>query len=77
MLRPKRLPRGCSSIITGVVYSPPESNNNDVLVYLRTSMEYIEANYTNYSIILLRDFLDNFLGVLFSLASIFQVLTVF
>ena len=70
MLRPKRLPRGCSSIITGVVCSHPESNNNDVLVYLRTSMEYIEANYTNYRIILLRDFLDNFLGVLVSLASI-------
>ena len=27
-----------------------------MLVYLRTSMEYIEANYTNYGIILLGDF---------------------
>ena len=27
-----------------------------MLVYLRTSMEYIQANYTNYGIILLGDF---------------------
>ena len=27
-----------------------------MLVYLRTSMEYIEANYANYGIILLADF---------------------
>ena len=44
MLRPKRLPRGYSCIIIGVVYHPPDANNNDMLVYLRTSMEYIEAN---------------------------------
>ena len=56
MLRPKRLPRGNSCIIIGVVYHPPDANNNDMLVYLRTSMEYIEANYTNYGIILLGDF---------------------
>ena len=56
MLRPKRLPRGYSCIIIGVVYHPPDANNNDMLVYLRTSMEYIEANYTNYGIILLGDF---------------------
>ena len=56
MLRPKRLPRGYSCIIIGVVYHPPDANNNDMLVYLRTSMEYVEANYTNYGIILLGDF---------------------
>ena len=56
MLRPKRLPRGYSCIIIGVVYHPPDANNNDMLVYLRTSMEYIEAKYTNYGIILLGDF---------------------
>ena len=56
MLRPKRLPRGYSCIIIGVVYHPPDANNNDILVYLKTSTEYIEANYTNYGIILLGDF---------------------
>ena len=36
--------------------TPPDANNNDMLVYLKTSTEYIEANYTNYGIILLGDF---------------------
>ena len=41
-----------SSRIFMHVYHPPDANNNDMLVYLRTSREYIEANYTNYGIIL-------------------------
>ena len=56
LLRPKRLPRGYSSIIVGVLYHPPNADNNEMLHYLRTSMEYFEANYTNCGIILLGDF---------------------
>ena len=56
LLRPKRLPRGYSSIIVGVLYHPPDANNNEMLQYLRTSMEYFEANYMNCGIILLGDF---------------------
>ena len=56
MSRPKRLPRGYSCIIIGVVYHFLHAKNNGMLDYLRSSMEYTEANYTNYGMILLGDF---------------------
>ena len=55
MSRPKRLLRGYSCIIIGVVFHFLDAKSNDMLDYLRSSMEYTEANYTNYGMILLGD----------------------
>ena len=56
MLQPKRLPRDFLSIIVGVLYHSPGANSSEMLDYLRTSLEHIEANYANCGIILSGDF---------------------
>ena len=56
MLQPKRLPRGFSSIIVRVLHHPPDANSSEMLDYLRTSLEHIEANYAKCGIILSGDF---------------------
>jgi hypothetical protein len=55
-LRPKRLPRGFSNIIVGVVYQPPDANDATMKDYLITSLENVESEYPNSAIIMAGDF---------------------
>jgi hypothetical protein len=56
ILRPKRLPRGFSNIIAGVLYHPPGANNIEMKDHLKLSLEIIETRYPNSGIILAGDF---------------------
>ena len=56
ILRLKRLPRGFSNIIAGVLYHPPGANNTEMKEYLKSSLETIETCYPNSGIVLAGDF---------------------
>ena len=56
ILRPKRLPRGFSNIIAGVLYHPPGANNIAMKEHLKSSLEIIETHYPNSGIVLAGDF---------------------
>jgi hypothetical protein len=56
ILRQKRLPRGFSNIITGVLYHPPGANNTAMKEHLKSSLEIIEIRYPNSGIVLAGDF---------------------
>ena len=55
-IRPNRLPRGFSSIIVGIVYHPPSSNDLSMLNYQLDCFSTIESRYPNSGILLLGDF---------------------
>ena len=54
-MRPTRLPRGVSSIITGLVYHPPKAVNSAMLDYLTRCLVNIESRYPNCGIVVLGD----------------------
>jgi exonuclease III len=56
ILRPKRLPRGFSNIIAGVLYHPPGANNTAMKEHFKSSLEIIETHYPNSGIVLAGDF---------------------
>ena len=51
-VRPRRLPRGFSSIIIGVVYHPPGADNESMRDYIRDCLTKIEASHPNCGIII-------------------------
>ena len=53
---PKRLPRGISSIIVGMVYHPPSACDSSMRNYLCESMSSLEAHFPDCGLILLGDF---------------------
>ena len=55
-VRPRRLPRGFSSIIIGVVYHPPGADNESMRDYIRDCLTKIEALHPNCGIIIAGDF---------------------
>ena len=54
--RPSRLPRGFSCLILGVVYHPPNANDDEMLQFLSTSLITIESTYPGCGFILAGDF---------------------
>ena len=52
----RRLPRGFSNLVVGVVYHPPRSDNAAMLDYLSNCLSYIESHFPNSGLILLGDF---------------------
>ena len=55
-VRPRRLPRGFSSIIIGVVYHPPGADNKSMRDYIRDCLTKIEPSHPNCGIIIAGDF---------------------
>ena len=55
-IRPKRLPRGLTSIIVGTVYHPLSADVSPMLEFLYTSLSSIEAGFPCCGVILLGDF---------------------
>ena len=52
----RRLPRGFSNLVVGVVYQTPRSDNAAMVDYLSNCLSYIESDFPNSGLILLRDF---------------------
>ena len=55
-LRPYRLPREYSSIVVGLVYHPPQADNNELYDHLITSLDKILAPYPTAGVIVMGDF---------------------
>ena len=55
-LCPRRLPRGFSYIIVGVVYHPPTADDEQMINYLINTLSEIEISIPNAAIILTGDF---------------------
>ena len=55
-LCPRRLPRGFSYIIVGVVYHPPTADDQQMINYLINTLSEIESSIPNAAIILTGDF---------------------
>lgn len=55
-LKPRRLLRGFSRIIIGVVYHPPSADDNYMINYLLDTLGKIECSYPNAGIIITGDF---------------------
>lgn len=56
LLRPSRLPRGFSNIITAVVYHPPDADCPSMREYIRSSLVEIESTFPNSAVIIAGDF---------------------
>ena len=56
LVRPKRLPRGFSNIVVGVVYHPPDADCSAMKEYIRVSLEKVESSFPNSAMILAGDF---------------------
>ena len=54
-LRPTRLPRGFSSIISGVIYHPPSAPDSKMQDYLLNCLTSIESQHPNSGILLVGD----------------------
>ena len=54
--RPRRLPRGFSSIIIGVVYHPPGADNKSMRDYMRDCLTKFQALHPNCGVIVAGDF---------------------
>ena len=63
-LTPKRLPRGFSNVIVGVVYHPPGAHDATMKEYIISSLETVESKYPNCAIILAGDFNKSLLPTL-------------
>ena len=55
-LRPYRLPREYSCIVVGLVYHPPQADNNELYDHLITSLDKILASYPTAGVIVMGDF---------------------
>ena len=55
-LRPYRLPREYSRIVVGLVYHPPQADNNELYDHLITSLDKILASYPTAGVIVMGDF---------------------
>ena len=55
-VNPRRLPRGFSALVLGVLYHPPSTNKTTMLQYLQSSLELLEIKYPNCGLILAGDF---------------------
>ena len=55
-LTPRRLPRGFSCIVIGVIYHPPSVDDCEMLNYLSTTLTTIESDYPGCGLILSGDF---------------------
>ena len=55
-LRPYRLPRGFSGLIVGILYHPPNSNDDQMKEYLFDTLSKIESSHPNCGILLAGDF---------------------
>lgn len=51
-LRPTRLPRGISCIISGTVYHPPSADDKSMLDYLTASLTTLEGQYPGCGILM-------------------------
>ena len=63
-LRPRRLPRGFSNIIVGVIYQYPDADDAAMKDYLISSLVSLEATYPNCAFILAGDFNRTFLPMI-------------
>ena len=55
-VNPRRLPRGFSALVLGVLYHPPSANKTTMLQYLLSSLELLQTKYPNCGLILAGDF---------------------
>jgi exonuclease III len=55
-LCPRRLPRGFSYLVVGVVYHPPTADDEQMINYLINTLSEIESSMPNAAIILAGDF---------------------
>ena len=55
-LCPRRLPRGFSYLVVGVVYHPPTADDEQMINYLINTLSEIESSVPNAAIILAGDF---------------------
>lgn len=55
-IRPRRLPRGFSSIVLGAVYHPPDADCQSMRDYIRDALVKIESTYPNSAVIIAGDF---------------------
>ncbi|XP_028415844.1 uncharacterized protein LOC114539415 [Dendronephthya gigantea] len=72
-LTPKRLPRGFSNVIVGVVYHPPDAHDATMKEYIISSLETVESKYPNCAIILAGDFNKSLLPILRTTVKTFQL----
>ena len=56
LIRTRRLPRGFSSVITGVANHPPDADSQSMRDYIRESLIKIESRFPNRVIIIACDF---------------------
>ena len=55
-LTPKRLPRGFTCLVIGVIYHPPRADDHEMLSYLSISLTTIESDYPGCGLMLSGDF---------------------
>ena len=55
-LTPKRLPRGFTCLVIGVIYHPPRADDHEMLSYLSISLTTIESDYPGCDLMLSGDF---------------------
>ena len=72
-LRPRRLPRGFSNIIVGVIYQYPDADDSAMKDYLISSLVSLEATYPNCAFILAGDFNRTFLPMIQSALKSFNL----
>ena len=72
-LRPRRLPRGFSNIIVGVVYQYPDADDSAMRDYLVSSLVSLEATYPNCALILAGNFNRTFLPLIQSAVKAFHL----
>ena len=72
-LRPRRLPRGFSNIIMGVIYQYPDADDAAMKDYLISSLVSLEATYPNCAFILAGDFNRTFLPMIQSALKSFNL----
>ena len=72
-LRPRRLPRGFSNIVVGLVYHPPDAHDVTMRDHLISSLEKVESRYPNSAIIMAGDFNKTLLPLFRRAAKAFQL----
>ena len=72
-LRPRRLPRGFSNIVVGLVYHPPDAHDVTMRDHLISSLEKVESRYPNSAIIMAGDFNKTILPLFRRAAKAFQL----
>ena len=72
-VKPRRLPRGFSNIIVGMVYQPPDANDVTKRDYLLSCLESLEARYPNCAFVLAGDFNRSLLPLIHSVVKAFHL----